>query len=346
MNKNISGKTPVFKDKYNKLIKNSIAKMEVVNLGGYNQTIIIRGRDKTKPILLFLHGGPGGTEAPVFQKVYPQLEDEFVVVHWEQRGAGKSYSKHIPADSMTLEQFTKDAHELTQYLTKKFKQEKIYLMGHSWGTMLGMNTIYHHPENYIAYFGIGQISDQKKSEKESYHWVISEAQKRGHKKVVKKLKAIGEPKFKTSKEWVKYILKIRSYSIKYGGTFRKFTVWNFITTMLVAKEYTLLDKLNIFRGLNLSLKLMVMEFLEFNMVEEIKKVKVPTYFFHGVHDYDTTLHEAKKYFDLLEAPKKGFFIFKHSAHQPFWAEAELFHEKLMEIVKNEEMDLKGLTCEE
>jgi len=346
MNKNISGKTPVFKDKHDKLIKNSIAKMEVVTLGGYNQTIIIRGRDKTKPVLLFLHGGPGGTEAPVFQKAYPQLEDEFVVVHWEQRGAGKSYSKHIPVDSMTLEQFTKDAHELTQYLKEKFDQEKIYLMGHSWGTMLGMNTIYHYPENYIAYFGVGQISDQKKSEKESYHWVISEAEKRGHKKAVRKLKAIGEPQFKTNKEWVKYLLTIRSYSIKYGGTFRKFSVWNFIITMLLAKEYTLPEKLNIYRGLKFSLNLIVMEFLEFNMVKEIKKVEIPTYFFHGVYDYDTTLNQAKKYIEMLEAPKKELFVFKHSAHQPFWAEAELFHKKLMGIVKSEEISLKGLTCEE
>ncbi len=329
------GKTPIFKDEHNKPIENSIAEIKVIKLGECNQTLIIRGKDKTKPVLLFLHGGPGGPEAPVFQKVYPQLEEEFVVVHWEQRGTGKSYSNRIPAASMTLAQFTKDAHELTKYLKDRFSKEKIYLMGHSWGTVLGMNVIFHYPNNYIAYFGVGQVGNQKDSEKETYKWMISQAQKRGHNNVIRRLKELEGLEFKTAKEWVHYLLKTRSYSIKYGGTFRKFTLFQFIITMLLAKEYTLFEKFNVYLGLYFSLNLMVMEFLEFNIVEKITKVKVPTYFFHGVHDYDTTLTEAKKYIDKLDAPKKEMFVFNHSSHQPFWAETELFHKKLMSVVNRD-----------
>ena len=149
-------KTPPFCDEAGNILPASVALMEYVELGGLKQWICVRGESVDKPLLLILHGGPGDAEVIPFRWYNAGVEKDFIVVHWDQRGAGKSFSPSIPKDSMTIEQILSDAHELVDYLKKSFGKEKIYLLGHSWGSMLGALLASRYPEDFVAYIGMGQ----------------------------------------------------------------------------------------------------------------------------------------------------------------------------------------------
>ncbi len=125
------GKTPPIKDSGGRPVPGSIASLEKVTLGGMQQWILIRGQDSTNPVLLWLHGGPGAVQMPVARYFNGALEEDFIVVHWDQRGAGKSNLPGFDERTMTFQQFMNDGHELTQLLKQRFQHGKIYLVGHS-----------------------------------------------------------------------------------------------------------------------------------------------------------------------------------------------------------------------
>jgi pimeloyl-ACP methyl ester carboxylesterase len=181
------GTTEPITDPEGNPVEGSIAEIEKVILGGQEQYIIIRGVDAAKPIMLFLHGGPGSPEVAFIKHFNPDIEKDFVMVYWEQRGAGKSYSKDIPPESMNMDQMISDTRELSEYLVNRFNREKIFLMGHSWGSLLGTLTAHKYPELYYAYFGIGQVGDQFKGEQISLRWAKDQAVERNDHKAVKTL---------------------------------------------------------------------------------------------------------------------------------------------------------------
>jgi len=156
--KSISFTTPINKKilYYN---SNSIASLEKVSIGGIDQWILVRSYDIANPVLLWLHGDPGSSQMPVSRWFNKELEEEFMVVHWGQRGAGKSNPADFNEDTMSVKQFESDAHELTQYLKQRFNKEKMYLLGHSWGTQFGSKVVFKYPEDYYAYIG-GKPSSQ------------------------------------------------------------------------------------------------------------------------------------------------------------------------------------------
>jgi pimeloyl-ACP methyl ester carboxylesterase len=137
--------------------------------------------------MLFLHGGPGSPEAAFMKYFNRDIEKDFVMVYWEQRGAGKSYSKDIPVESMNMAQFISDTRELSEYLSERFQQDRIFIMGHSWGSLLGIMTAYKHPELFRAYFGIGQVAHQFRGEQISFEWAKEQAHKHNNKKSAEKL---------------------------------------------------------------------------------------------------------------------------------------------------------------
>lgn len=149
--------------------------VEKIWLGGLDQWIQIRGQDRTKPILLFLHGGPGFPQMP-FAHLNAELEQYFVVVQWDQRGAGKSYSRAVPDESMRVAQFVADAHELVQSLLARFGARKCYLVAHSWGSLFGAQLVARYPELFFAYVGIGQTVDLPQTEQVLYQFALDSAQ--------------------------------------------------------------------------------------------------------------------------------------------------------------------------
>jgi pimeloyl-ACP methyl ester carboxylesterase len=191
----IPGFTFSIKDKQGHDVDRSIASLEKVNLGGQEQWILLRGMDITKPVILFLHGGPGTSNMCLLRKYTDELEQHFIVVTWDQRGAGKSYKAINPHSSMTIDRFVLDTGELTQLLCHRFDRQKIFLVGHSWGSLIGIFSIQKYPDLYHAYIGIGQIVNMQENEQISYDWTLAQATKAEDKRAIRTLTEIGTPAY-------------------------------------------------------------------------------------------------------------------------------------------------------
>lgn len=306
----------------------SISTIEKVTLGGVEQYLIIRGADSTKPVMLYLHGGPGSPEFTFMKATNRSIENDYLMVYWEQRGAGKSFSEKVPEESMNLEQFIADTRELSMILAKRFKQEKIFLMGHSWGSFLGIQTAYRYPELYHAYFGIGQVCAQYRAEKISFEWVKEQAQKQNNEKAIKNLSEMTFPDSLANIDvWLKYMMYERLYVSKFGGgvTHEMTSLLPVLKMVLCAKEYTLGEKLGYMSGSIYSSKHLWNEVIGKNLFNEIDSMQVPVYIFQGKYDYQTPTSVAKEFFDQLKAPVKEYFYFENSAHSPVMEEVEKFN---------------------
>ncbi len=328
--------TPKIVDARGIVPERSIAAIEKVSLGGVDQWIVMRGADVRNPVLLFIHGGPGMPSAPKVLKHNGDLESDFVVVTWDQRGAGKSYSKDIPPDSMTVEQFISDAHELVQYLKKKLNADKIYIVGHSWGSILGTYLIDRYPEDFYAYVGIGQFVNGIENEAISYDFVLRQAEKTNNKKAIRELKKIGAPVSAIYKNGLDDLLVQRKWLMKFGGA--NYTDRSYFSTYMTYffnKEYTIFDSLNVMKGVKMSLNLMWEDVVKIDFMTEVDEVEVPVYFMIGRHDWNTPFELSEEYFKALKAPSKEFIWFENSAHSPCYEETERFNRLMVEKVKAE-----------
>ena len=324
-------KTRPFLDKTGKLVENSIAEELKITIGGVEQYILLRGRNKSNPILVFLHGGPGATVVnSLFRYYHSKLEDHFLVTYWDQRGAGKSYSKKISQDSMNIDQFVSDLDELIKYLKKRFNKNKVYLIGESWGSLLGILYAKKHPENIEAYIGIGQISNPEKSELLGYEWTLQEAKKRNNKKAIKELESIKNPPGK----FVKDVKKERKWLIKFGGQLYKRSGYllHWIPKILTVNEYSWLDLIRLIQGLEFSLNLLWHEIYRTNLFESVRKLDVPVYFFLGKHDHCVSSKLAEEYLEFLQAPSKKLVWFKDSGHNPPFEEPEEFNKTVIKCL--------------
>ena len=327
------GKTTPIKSSSGDVVQGSVAEIVKLSLGGVDQYVILRGKGEELPVLLFLHGGPGSPETAFLSKLCPELEETFVVAQWEQRGAGKSFSKAIPDESMTLERMVEDAHELTGYLKERFGCDKVFLMGHSWGSQLGMYLIENYPDDYVAYFGVGQAVSTRKSEEISLEWVATEAERRGDDSALGILGSLDLPHGDGIEEWLKYILQEKKLVEKYGGSNR--IGIDFARYFLLAKEYSPREKLYFFNGNSLySLRQLWKDLIAADLNTEIPEVEVPVYMFQGIYDYQTPYALAKEYFDNLVAPRKGFYTFENSAHYPHYEEKDRFMDIIREILNS------------
>ena len=331
-------KTPKIKDKTGKVIPESITSLEKISLGALKQRILIRGENTKNPILLFLHGGPGSTEMPMSHKFDRDLEKRFICVHWDQRGAGKSFSMKTHKSSMNVQQFISDGIELVNKLKQRFNQEKIFLVGHSWGSVLGMNLIHNYPEHFHAYIGIGQVVNMIESEKISYEYVLKRAKQQNNKKAVKQLE-----KIKDKNVWnLRYSQIQRKWLTKFGGWYYKATnSWVILKYLFISPEYSIIDAIKFFIGVIFSLSNMWRRIIEtVNFVDKIQEIKIPVYFIVGKHDYNTPFELVEKFYNNLKAPKKELIWFEESAHSPNYEEPEKYKDLLInkilpEILINE-----------
>jgi len=306
---------------------------EVIDLGGAMQHIRIRGTDASLPILLFLHGGPGVSDRHWVLKYQSHLTDVCTMVCWDQRGSGKSYNSEQAKQKMTIDMMVNDATELVEYLCKKFDKDKLYIVGHSWGTMLGVLLAQRIPHRIAAYVGMGQVVDLDENERLSYKFVMDEAIRLNDTKAIKVLEKIGPPK-NGSYGSLDNLIKQRNYMTKYGGGSykEKESIWaSLIIPILKSPEYTLADLLRYARGSFYCLGQLwdeVVATIRFN--ETVLKLDVPVYLTEGRHDQNTPPSIALKWFDALEAPYKEWIWFEESAHSPIKEEPELWGKVIRE----------------
>lgn len=314
---------------------NGIHSIEKIKLGGIDQWIQIRSEDRSKPILLFLHGGPGFPQMP-FSHLNAELEKEFVVVQWDQRGAGKSYSSSIPDASMTIEQIVSDTHELTLYLRERFGRNKIYLVAHSWGTIVGARSVAQYPELFRAYVGISQAVDPPKSERMMYRYALAAGVKGGNKKAVAELDKIGVPPYKSTRD---YHTLQRWVSHFNTADYSPISPWRFIRLGFASPAVSWLDPFRIWVGFRYSFAHLWREaFYQTNLFKQAPRIDVPVYFFLGRHDRTVTVSAAMaaEYFRALDAPRgKTLIWFENSGHWPQLEEPRKYRDTLVNQVLQE-----------
>lgn len=309
-----------------------IAKKHWAQIGGIPQGCFIRGENERNPVILFLHGGPGSPELPMIKDT--ELEKYFTVCYWDQRGAGMTYRSDTDLASMTTEQFVEDTRQITDSLCKWYGVEKIYLMGHSWGSYLGIKTIEKHPELYHAYIGIGQVCNQLESERRAYDYIVAEARKAGDTKTVEAFEKYD--KFASDFPSNDYLLTLRTPSMnKYGvGIKHKdCSMLDIALDLLYYRGYTFMDKIHYLQGTIFSLNHMFHKVIEDNLFETSTRFDVPVYIIQGKYDYQVSYQLAKEYFNSVNAPKKEFFTFEESAHSPNLEDSKRFVEVARSIIK-------------
>lgn len=333
----LSPGTPApFTDENGNSLPASISEKTFIDVNGVKQGMFIKSRDSTHPVLLYLHGG---LPEYYLTRQYPTgLEDLFTVVWWEQRGSGMSYSSDIPPESMTREQMIADVLRVTDYLRQRFGQDKIYLMGHSGGTFIGIQVAAQAPEKYAAYIGVAQMSRQLKSEMLAYDYMLRQFRENGNQDMVRTLEAAPVTMTGGTSKTYLAVRDEAMHSLGIGTTRDMHSVIKGIfLPSLTFREYTLREKINLWRGKSHSgVSSLWNTMLHTDLTQEVPELSLPVYFFHGIYDYTVSYTEAKSYFEKLRAPRKKFYTFEQSAHSPLFEEPE----KARKILREEVLAVK------
>lgn len=289
-----------------------------VPIDGIKQWISIRGNDVRNPILLVLHGGPGSPETPAAWTFQQPWEDYFTVVEWSQRGTDKTYEANTPAQmapGMSVAGMTDDAAALVGYLRQRFHKQKIFLMGHSWGTVLGVTLAQRHPDWLYAYIGVGQVVNTRRGERVGYQFALSEAEAQHNTKAIRELKALAPYPGKTLT--IDQISVRSKWEMYYGGLAygRRDFQWDAQTWML-SPAYSDRDLDAIGTGSTYTLKYLLGPLLSVNF-DDVTDFGCPVIEFVGAHDYTTPSSVVIDWFKRLHAPSKRLVVFADSGHMSF-----------------------------
>jgi len=296
----------------------SIAELVTVPLGGHDQALMIRGRSSDSPVLLYLAGGPGGTDLGAM-RADTGLEQHFVVVTWDQRGTGKSYPALDPVETLTLEQMVADTVELTHYLRDRFDEDKIYLVGNSWGTILGVLAVQQHPELYHAYVGTGQMVSPRETDVMFYEDTLAWAEKGGNAELVATLQQSGPPPYDNLLDYepvISYEHDWNPYPELDGSKEMPFN--------LFVPENSLMDRINGMRGLLDTYSVLYPQLQDIDFRGDVPSLDVPVYVVTGAHEARGRAVLAQEWFDRLDAPYKEMVTFEHSGHRPPFEEPAAF----------------------
>jgi len=304
-------------------VPGSLSEKISVAINGVDQGMFMRGKNPANPVLLFVHGGPGVPEYWLTARYPSRIEEYFTVCWWEQRGAGLSYQRDIPPESMTHEQFIADTIEVTNYLRERFGQEKIYLMAHSGGSLFAIQAAARRPDLYHAYVGMAQMVYGLESERLAQAYMLARFRENGDQEAVRLLEANPitlanplPPAYDAVRDRFMHRLGI--------GTMR--TMTSVETGIFLAswfsRDYTLGEKINFWRGKFWSKRLMWRATMMTDLRAQITQLEIPVYFLHGAYDYTVAYPLTKEFAARLKAPVKGFYTFAQSAHSPLFEEAE------------------------
>ena len=294
---------------------NGIDAKIAVPVNGTKQWITVRGRDRNNPILLFIHGGPAAPEMPTSWTFQNPWEDYFTVVQWDQRGSGRSYNQNDPKSvgpTITLPQMVSDSEVMVRYLRKTYRKPKIFVLGHSWGSLLGLTLAEKHPEWLYAYVGVGQMIDSLESERLGYLATLKAAEDAHDETAIKELRAIAPYPGKSLE--LDKINTERKWSVHFGGlSWRRDSYAYYYNASELSPDYADADLAAIDKGSELSLPRLLPDFGSVNF-DAVTDFKCPIVIFAGRHDDTTSSVVVAKWFERVQAPAKKLVWFEDSAH--------------------------------
>lgn len=307
----------------------------VATLGGARQVVNVRGADRANPILVFIHGGPGAPEMPVAWAFQRPWEDYFTVVQWDQRGAGKSYPLDDPkkiAPTMNVARYRDDTIELIELLRHKYGKQKVFLLGHSWGSIVGLSVASKRPDLLYAYIGVGQVIDFRENERLGFAYTLACARADHNTRAVRELESIepypGSGAFSVAKVNIE-----RTWSVYYGelAAGRNNADFYFHAPRL-APQYTAADRKALDDGSAFTIETMFPTLSDITF-EKVHELDVPIIMLLGRHDHTTPTSIAVAWMQALAAPKKQIVWFENSAHLPFIEEPGRFFAALLQDVR-------------
>jgi pimeloyl-ACP methyl ester carboxylesterase len=328
----IPANTPPVVDAAGEPIAGSLAELTAVPLGGQEQTIMIRAHSADRPVLLYLSGGPGQSDLPYSRVLFEDLTQDFVVVSWDQRGTGKSYPALAPVETLTLEQAVADTIELTNYLRERFDEEKIYLMGESWGTTLGVLAVQQQPDLYYAWIGSGQMVSQRETDRQLYHEVLALADRTGNAPLTEQMLSFGEPPYADTPYpnavvMGQYDALGQPYTPPQDyidrGTAANLGPWG-----ILGSEYNLVEKVNVLRGLIDMFTIMYPQLQEIDFRQDVPRLEVPVYILDGAAELPARRDLALAWYNQLQAPSKQLYTFDTAGHSVAFEQFSALHQIL------------------
>jgi proline iminopeptidase len=300
-----------------------------VMLGGLVQEVQVRGADASNPLLLILHGGPGFAEMPLFTTYNAELEQHFLVAHWDQRGAGRSYAEDIPPESMTLHQFVDDTVELIGWLTERFEQKKVFLLGHSWGSLVGATVATQYPEKLHAYVGAGQLVAGLRNEQASYEFTLRKAREQRNDEAAIALQQI-QHRYQPNGGFTFADLVVqRGWLTEFGGTVHGDLAELFGRVEPKLRQEYFGEQSAVWQ--EFSWRHLTPDLLAADLTRTARSFEIPVHFFLGRHDQNTPAELAHEYFDSIQAPTKELHWFENSAHLMPFEEPAKFNALLTSI---------------
>jgi pimeloyl-ACP methyl ester carboxylesterase len=314
----------------------SIAEITTVRIGGVDQGVLMRGQRTDNPVLLYLAGGPGQSSLPHPRVIFEDLERDFVVVAWDQRGTGKSYAALEPVADLTVQRAVADTIELTNYLRERFGEEKIYLLGESYGTILGVLTAQQRPDLYHAFIGSGQMVDVRESDRRIYRDLLAQAEQSGAAQIVARLRAAGEPPYADIPYANGYVMT------HYDRLYKPYTPPQAYIERgarsgidqfgILGSEYNLVEKVNVLRGLIDMFTVMYPQLQAIDFRRDAAKLDVPVYMLDGQAELAARRNLALEWFEGLDAPQKRIFTFENAAHAVAFEQYAAFHQILLDTI--------------
>ena len=305
-------------------------------IGGIKQWIDVRGQDRSNPIILFVHGGPAAPLTPSIWEFQRPIEEYFTVVNWDQRGAGKTYLETNPeeiSDSIHIDRYVKDAIEVAEYIRQRYSKDRLILMGHSWGTVVGMKAALIHPELFYAYVGIGQVINTRDNERLSFQYGLDQAREHHNAEAIAELNSIAPYPGDTPITRERIIIA-RKWAQFYGGlsAYRDGGAKYYFDAPLLSPAYDCKSARAVDQGNMFTLGRILPEFLQVDY-KQVRKFPIPVVMFMGRHDYTTPSAPTATWLEQVDAPYKRGIWFEHSAHMIPWEEPGKTLNSLLEYVR-------------
>jgi pimeloyl-ACP methyl ester carboxylesterase len=306
--------------------RDGIAELATVRVGGTDQALLIRASDADSPVLLYLSGGPGQSDLALARVLSEPWTRDFVVADLDQRGNGKSYPAIDPVEDMTLDRAVSDVIEVTEYLAERFDEPKVYLVGESWGTILGVLAVQRRPDLYHAFLGSGQMVNVLETDRRIYRDLVAYAAQAGDTGLAAKLAEIGAPPYRDMPwansnllAWYEHLYKPYTPST---GYLARGDASGLDPFGALGSEYAFIEKTNVLRGLIDTFSVMYPQLYTLDFRESATRLEVPVYLLDGAAALDGRRSLALEWFDALEAPLKERFTFDGAAHSVAFEQAD------------------------